>query len=285
MGGLWKKMPITFWTFVIGTLALMGVPPFAGFWSKDEIITVAYHEGNYLVWAAALATAGLTAFYMTRALYLTFFGEYRGHAHPHESPRVMVVPLVLLAVPSLLIGFAGAPHLDLGFVEFDGAFGDWVFFGGHVTEAFNAGFALISVIAVGAGAFVSLRLYARYKERDPLRALGPAYTAMENRFYVDAFYMRAIVRPVQYTLSAAIWWIDRNIVDGIVNGLGLLTRGVAVVVAWFDRAVVDGIVNRVGQGAGEAGGALRHLQSGNVQRYAVALFVGVVALTVIFTQL
>ena len=284
MGGLRKTMPLTYWTFLIGTLALMGVPPFAGFWSKDEIITVAWREGEYLIWGAALLTAGLTAFYMIRALLLTFHGEYRGHAHPHESPRVMTVALVILAIPSIVVGFVGAPNLDLGFVEFNGAFGDWVFFREHVTEDFSIGYALVSLVAVGIGAALSLALYRGWRAKDPLTRLGPVYTALQRRLYIDELYMRGIVRPVQYSLAAAVNWTNTYVLDGIVNGAAALTRGLAQVVAWFDRTVIDGAVNTIGRGAGESGGLLRYLQSGNVQRYAVFLFVGVVALAIVVTR-
>ncbi|MGH2658286.1 MAG: NADH-quinone oxidoreductase subunit L, partial [Actinomycetota bacterium] len=111
MGGLRKPMPITFWTFVIGAAALAGIPPLAGFWSKDEIITTAFRTGNYGLWTVTLLTAVITAFYMTRAVLLTFSGEYRGHAHPHESPAVMTAPLVVLAAGSAVVGFLGAPQL------------------------------------------------------------------------------------------------------------------------------------------------------------------------------
>jgi NADH-quinone oxidoreductase subunit L len=284
MGGLRKHMPVTFWTFIIGTAALIGFVPFAGFWSKDDIIAIAFREGNWLVFGAGALTAVLTAFYMTRATILTFFGEYRGHAHPHESPRIMTIPLVVLAIPSILIGFLGAPQLNLGIVNFNGAFGDWVFSVRPEIEPFSFPFLVFSLVAVVLGFYGAYRLYAPYRERDPLVSLGPVHTALENRLYVDDFYLRGIVRPVQYSLSAAVAWGDKNVIDALVNGVALLTRGLAQVVTVLDNRVIDGAVNEVGEAAGETGGLLRYLQSGNVQRYMVFLFVGIVALAVIFTS-
>jgi NADH-quinone oxidoreductase subunit L len=280
MGGLRKSMPVTFVLFLIGTAALMGVPPFAGFWSKDEIIAVAFRDGNWLVFASAAVTAALTAFYMTRAVLLTFFGDYRGHGHPHESPAWMIAPMAVLALPSVVIGFLGAPE----FLGFNGAFGDWVFFREPEPEIFSVPFALFSIALVLVGLGLAYLLYRTYRERDPLRSLGGIYTALDRRLYIDDFYLRGIVRPVQYALSSAVAWADRTIIDGAVNGSALVTRGVSLVVNLFDRDVIDGAANSIGNTTGEAGGLLRYLQSGNVQRYMVFLFVGIIALTLIFTN-
>jgi NADH-quinone oxidoreductase subunit L len=279
MGGLRKTMPWTFAVFLIGTAALMGVPPFAGYWSKDEIIAVAFREENWFVFGAAATTAALTAFYMMRALLLTFFGEYRGHGHPHESVAWMTAPMVVLAVPAALLGFVGAPEL----LGFNGAFGDWVFSHEPEIGIFSVPFLLLSITLVTIGAGVAYLMYRVYRERDPLRSLGAVYTALERRLYIDDFYLRGIVRPVQYGLSSAISWVDRNVVDGIVNGAALAVRGLAMAVNLFDREVIDGTANGIGAGAGETGGLLRYLQSGNVQRYLVFLFAGIIALTLVFT--
>jgi NADH-quinone oxidoreductase subunit L len=279
MGGLRKSMPLTFAVFLIGTLALMGVFPFAGFWSKDEIIAIAFREQNWWVFASAAVTAALTAFYMTRAVLLTFFGEYRGHGHPHESPAWMIVPMAVLAVPSALIGFLGAPQ----FLGFNGAFADWVFFREPEAAIFSVPFALFSTALVLVGAGLSYLLYSEYRATDPLASLGGIYTALENRLYIDDAYMRGIVRPVQYSVAALVFWLDRMVIDGAVNGAAALARGFSGVVNRFDGTVIDGAANELGHAAGETGGLLRRLQSGNVQRYAVFLFVGVLALAIIFT--
>jgi NADH-quinone oxidoreductase subunit L len=248
MGGLRKVLPVTFWTFLIGAAALSGIPPLAGFWSKDEIISTAFKTGHYWVFAATLGTAVLTAFYMTRAVLLTFFGAFRGEGHPHESPAVMTGPMVVLAGLSVVAGFLGPTHL----------FADWVHFGAIVREPVDYGFAAVSLVGALLGIAVGYRLYARWRERDPLTQLGPAYTFIERKYYLDDVYLRGVVRPIQYQAAAGIDAVDRRVVDGAVNGVGL--------------------------GARTAGGVLRYLQSGSVQRYAAILVVGVIILALVFTR-
>jgi len=278
MGGLRRPLSTTFWTFLIGSAALAGIPPLAGFWSKDEIIAEAFRESHEIVWAVAILTAMLTAFYMTRALWLTFFGEYRGQGHPHESPRVMTVPLVILAALSVVAGFFGAPFVEGGFREL-------VQLG---EEAHIAGFdfalAGLSVGLALVGVLVGTALYRTYRERDPLRSLGPIYTLLERKYYLDDIYLRGIVRPIQYSVSRFIYWTNQRILDGVVNGFARMTRGFGTGTDAVDRHLVDGAVNRIAIGTGWTGGLLRYIQSGNVQRYAVILFAGVAILAVIFTR-
>ncbi|HEX6208179.1 MAG TPA: NADH-quinone oxidoreductase subunit L, partial [Actinomycetota bacterium] len=279
MGGLRRHMPWTFWTFVIGAVALAGIPPLAGFWSKDEIITAAYAEGQIGLWIVALITAALTAFYMTRAVLLTFFGRPRHseEVHPHESPPVMVGPLAVLAGLSLVIGFVNAP--------FVGWFSDWVFVHEpHHAEFsfFNAGLSLL--IALGAIA-LGVALYGRYREREPLRRLGPVYAFAERKYFLDDIYMGGIVEPVKGPIARGVYWTNQHILDGLVNAAGWIARKLGRGTEAVDRNVVDGIVNRVGVGTGWTGGLLRYVQSGNVQRYAIVLFAGVAILAVIFTRI
>jgi NADH-quinone oxidoreductase subunit L len=248
MGGLRKRMPLTFWVFLIGAAALSGIPPLAGFWSKDEIISEAFKTHTYWLFAVTLGTAVLTAFYMTRAVLLTFFGEYRGHAEPHEAPLSMAAPMVLLAALACVVGFLGPTHV----------FVDWVHFGAVEHVPVDYGFAAISLLGAAAGIAVGYGLYRRWRDPDPLRSLGPAYTFIERKYYLDDIYERGVVRSIQYPLADAVDAVDRTVVDGAVNGLALTTRGL--------------------------GGILRYLQSGSVQRYAVFLFAGVVILAVIFTR-
>jgi NADH-quinone oxidoreductase subunit L len=276
MGGLRKDMPVTFWTFVIGAAALSGIPPLAGFWSKDEIISTAFSTGHYWVWGVALITAILTAFYMTRAVLLTFFGDYRGSAHAHEMPRVMTVPLMVLAGLSLVAGLVNAPGIGL--------FSEWVHFGAGEHEPFNLGMAAVSILGALAGIVVGYRLYARWRERDPVRALGPVYTVLDRKYYLDDIYLGGVVRPTQYKLSAAVDWSNRVILDGIVHAFAWFTRLFSRITDAVDRQLVDGAVNTVAIGTGWTGGLLRYIQSGNVQRYAVLLFAGVTILAVVFTR-
>jgi NADH-quinone oxidoreductase subunit L len=278
MGGLRKAMPWTFWTFLIGSLALAGVPPLAGFWSKDELLVVA-SEGHPVLFVVLLATALLTAFYMTRAVILTFLGDYRGHGHPHESPISMTGVLAVLAGASLTVGVLGAP-------QFGAVFGQWVFFEELEEAVFHPDIALLSVAAAVIGIGLGWLAYRRVREpaMDPMLRMGPATTLLENRYYIDAFYMRAIVLPIRDKVSAAVYWTNQHILDAVVNGAAKLTVGFSRGVAWVDRNVIDGAVNASAAVMGFFGGLLRYLQSGNVQRYAAFLFTGVVVLAIIFTR-
>ncbi len=276
MGGLRKHMPRTFWTFLIGSAALAGIPPLAGFWSKDEIISTAFAEHSYGLWAIALITAVLTAFYMTRVVLLTFFGEYRGKAHPHESPLTMTGPLVLLAGLSCVAGFLGAPQLK-------GVFADWVHFGPLVHEPFQYGFAAVSLVGAAAGVLVGYRLYAGWRERDPVAHLGPLYTLLQHNYYLDDVYMKGIINPIKGPIARGVNWTNQNVLDGVVNGAAWMVRKLGLGVNAVDRNVIDGAVNGAGFAAGLTGRGLRHVQGGNVQRYAIFLFVGVAALTIFIT--
>jgi NADH-quinone oxidoreductase subunit L len=278
MGGLRKRMPITFWTFLIGSLALAGVPPLAGFWSKDELLVVANEGGHDVMFVVLLLTALLTAFYMTRAVLMTFFGEFRGHGEPHEGPRTMTGVLVALATVTVFVGLLGAPQLGA-------PFGTWVFFHEIEEALFVPWIAVASTLAALLGIAVGYRLYHTYRERDPVRSLGPAYTVLTNKYYLDDLYWKGIVRPVRDDLSAGVYWNDRHIIDGVVNGAAAFTKTLGNGVNWFDQKVIDGAVNGLANLAGFTGGLLRYIQSGNVQRYAAFLFAGVVVLAVIFTRI
>ena len=248
MGGLRKRMPVTFVTFLIASAALAGIPPLAGFWSKDEIITTAFKQHDWALWGVAFVTAIITAFYMMRAVLLTFFGEYRGAGQPHESPSVMLAPMVLLAFLSVVAGFLGPTHL----------FADWVHFGPRIREPFDYGFAAVSIVGALAGLAVGYRLYSRWQEREPLMRLGPAYTFVERKYLLDDLYLRGIVKPIQYPLAHDVDTVDRTVVDGAVNGAGALARGL--------------------------GAGLKYLQSGSVQRYAALLVLGVFALVFVVAR-
>lgn len=278
MGGLRKKMPITFWTFLIGSLALAGVPPLAGFWSKDELLVVAWHSDKQWLFYVLLITAVCTAFYMTRTVLMTFFGEYRGHAeHVHESSRSMTGVLVALAGATCFVGLLGSPQLGTWFA-------DWV--EGHPVDGEFVGWiAALSVVAGLGGIAAGYALYKKWREPDPVLKLGLAYTVLDNKYYLDDVYMKGVVLPVRDKLSAFVMWINKWILDGIVNGAARLARGLAVAVYWFDQRFVDGVVNLAGETAEESGAALRTMQSGRLQRYALLLFAGVAVLTIAMTAL
>ena len=277
MGGLRRRLPITFWTFLIGSLALSGVPPLAGFWSKDELLVVAEHEGHPVLFVVLLVTALLTAFYMTRAVLMTFYGEYRGHGEPHEAPRSMTGVLVALASVTVVAGLVGSPQLGA-------VFGKWVYFRELEEALFVPWVAVLSTLAALGGILIGYALYRDYRARDPLRSLG-AYTLVANKFYLDDIYWNGIVRPTRDDLSAGVYRFDQKVLDGIVNGTATFTKAVSSGVNWFDLKVIDGAVNGLANIAGFTGGLLRYIQSGNVQRYAVFLFTGVVVLAVIFTKI
>ena len=276
MGGLRSSMKVTFATFLIGSAALAGIPPFAGFFSKDEIILAAKESGHVWLSVVLIVGAVLTAFYTTRMVLKTFFGEYRGHAHPHESPSVMTGPLVFLAAATCTVGL-------LGFAPTGAPFLDWVFFGPAPHEAiFDSTVAVLSIAAVVVGLVLGFLVYRRYAERDPITKLGPVYTLLEHKYYLDDVYWYGIIRPVRDNVSAAVYWVNQNVLDGIVNGAAATARGFSRLTMWFDRNVIDGAVNGMANLTGESGGLLKYLQSGNVQWYAVGLFAGAFLLTAVF---
>ena len=200
MGGLKDDMPVTFWTFLIGSAALAGVFPLAGFWSKDELLVGAWEHRPWLFFVL-LTVAVMTAFYMTRCVLLTFFGRYRGEAHPHESPPVMTGPLVALAGASVVVGFLGAPQLGA-------VFGDWVYFEHPHDADFVFWVAIVGTLAAAAGILGGYRLYRERRERDPLMAFPRAWNVLQHRYYIDDFYMRDIVLPIRDRASAWVNWIE-----------------------------------------------------------------------------
>jgi NADH-quinone oxidoreductase subunit L len=278
MGGLRKVMPVTFVTFLIGSLALGGVPPFAGFFSKDEIILAARNAHDSWLAVVLLVGAVITAFYTTRMVLLTFFGDYRGEAHPHESPRVMTTPLIVLAGATCVVGL-------LGFAPVGAPFLDWVYFGGEPLEAvFSPAVALISIAAVAIGIWGGYTVYKRWRTPDPVTRLGGVYTLLEHKYYLDDIYWNGIVKPIRDPIAAGVYWTNQHVIDGVVNGTATLAYAFSALAAWFDRTVIDGVVNGAGTIAALFGRGLRTVQTGKVQWYAVGLFVGVILLTFVVTR-
>ena len=284
MGGLKKIMPTTYWTFLVGTLALSGIPPFAGFWSKDEILTEAFHnpEGlnvifTYGIYGVGLLTAFLTAFYMSRAFHLVFEGSYRGKGRPHESPPAMKYPLVALASLSIVVGFIGIPGWQSGF-------GAWTAVGGnmHVPSA-DMLLIVISVAVAVAGIGLGRKIYMPAPAREPMEKLGWFYTLLINKYYLDAFYWKAIVKPVRDSVSKAMYWLNQNVLDGAVNGAAYTAKALGRgLYDGVDQKVIDGAVNGLGIGAKKAASVRKVIQSGDVQRYAAALFGGVAIFALLF---
>lgn len=279
MGGLRKHMPTTFWTFMIGSVALAGIFPLAGFWSKDEILLGASENGFPLMLVVGLIGAFMTAAYMTRACYLIFAGEYRGHGHPHESPPSMVWPLRILAVPAVLAGLLNAPGIELfhGWVEFEVP-GVEPFLHAH---DFNPGLALGSLAVALLGIAVASAYYFRgalvgLSDRLPVLKIG--HRVLVNKYYLDDLFL-AIIRGIQYPIARAAYWVNQNVLDGVINGVGKGAQRTAhVVYDVIDQRVIDGAVNGAGLSAEEGGSILRLIQTGRVQQYAALLFGAVAVL-------
>ncbi|MCJ7726356.1 MAG: NADH-quinone oxidoreductase subunit L [Acidimicrobiia bacterium] len=291
MGGLRKFMPGTYKTFLIGSIALAGIFPLAGFWSKDEILASLSHDAGHGGGAAAtavlvLAIAGafITAFYMTRAVYLTFFGEYKGDGHPHESPRVMVYPLWGLAGLAMVAGFVNIPGVYT-------AFTGWLASRIHVmgdqhAESLNWTLALIGTAVALAGIAAGTRLFrkdaATQQERDRFR-IPVLYPLLEHKYYFDDLYMKGIVGPTKGPIARFVVWTNQVIIDGVVHAFAAVARIASrFVYGWADQRGIDLAINAAAAGAGQAGEVVRKAQTGKVQQYAGALFAGAVLLVVGF---
>ncbi len=259
MGGLRSKLPVTFITMLIGTFAIAGLPPFSGFFSKDEILAHVY-EHNKLMWAIGVLTALLTAFYMFRMLFLTFYGNYRGAAHQpedhiHESPKSMTIPLIILAVLSGIGGFIGIPH-SLGgqhllskwlspVIQHHAAAPD------HATEYMLMGITVVGVLISTAIA------YSKYISKNHVPVpdeaeRSPLAKWSYNKFYIDELYDLLIRRPLDALSGFFYNIVDSKVIDGIVNGLGWTTN--------------------------EASKGLRLIQTGNVGFYILMMVVGIISM-------
>ncbi|MHB1041504.1 MAG: NADH-quinone oxidoreductase subunit L [Eubacteriales bacterium] len=249
-GGLKKKMPITFITFVIGGLAIAGIPPFAGFWSKDEILSVTLHSGHYVLFAMAAFTAFLTAFYMWRMIFLVFWRDENPELHPHESPLLMTGPLMVLALLATVGGLVGTPWANF--------WGEWIKFG-HAAHEAAPDYMVMGGSVVLAVAGISLAYYIYVKNihlADQLaNRFRAIHTVLYNKYYVDELYL----------------WFNHTFIDGAAKLLYL-----------FDIYVVDGvIINGIGAITRESGGGLRIFQTGRLQNYALVFFLGVLAVAVV----
>jgi len=258
MGGLRKAMPITFITFLAGTLALAGIPPFAGFFSKDEILVAAYHQLP-LAFYLALPAVFLTAFYMFRLCFKIFPGEVKGH--PHESPLLMTAPLMVLALFSVGFGFFNPFHGE----EAAGA--------SFFVMAVSVALALLGILA--AWLVYGLKIVSL----DGLKN-NFVYKTIAAKFYLDEFYVYAVGVPVAY-ISRILSQFDKIIIDGLVNLIGTLTWIFAAVSRLFDVYIVDGLVNLSGWLTSSAAGSLRRLQTGLVQNYLLFVVIGIVTILAI----
>nr|MBO2503403.1 NADH-quinone oxidoreductase subunit L [Thermoanaerobacterales bacterium] len=305
MGGLRRWMPQTYKTFLISTGALIGIFPLAGFWSKDEILAGASQlggEGGYKAFlVVGLIGALMTAAYMTRCVYLTFFGEYRGHGEPHESGPRITVPLWILAGLAVVAGFANIPDSGalsfvpegaaLRFEHFFEPKGPYFPVEGFSHPSFSLGIALVSTVIAALGIGASYLWYWRgvgvhgITRRNALARAG--YRFLENKYYFDHLYTGVIAGGTKGPIARAAYWVNQNVIDGIVNGAGRAATVVGrFVYQRIDQQVVDGAVNSSAEVANTTGQVFRQLTSGKVQQYgallfgAAALFAGAIILFV-----
>ncbi len=244
MGGLRRAVPITCWTLFCASLAISGFPYTSGFFSKDEILVGAYYSAPWIFWVGVI-TAGMTAFYVFRAWFMTFFGEYRGQAHhPHESPPAMTVPLVVLALLSLGGGFINIPKwLDPLFPPTKQVAENWLMY-----------------VASASGLFGIFLAWLMYVARPALPqqiadSLGGFYRLVYNKYLVDEIYAATVVEPVVEGSRTVLWrGVDVGVIDGLVNGVGARSKGI--------------------------GGVLKRMQAGNVRTYAAWVVFGCVLLLI-----
>ena len=291
MGGLKDKMPYTFWTFLISTLAIAGIPPLAGFFSKDEILWKTFSSGHQGLWLIGFIGAGLTAFYMFRQVFMVFFGENRADHHTqqhlHESPPVMTSPLIVLAAGAAFAGLLGVPHALGG----SNLFEQWlepVFAGGHghaahgvahhAVEPIEYVLMLASIgIAIVGIALAYLMYYRKTLSPDIFSSAagGVLHRIVYNKYYIDEIYQATFVR-----LTLALSWLgvsfDRYVVDFIVDGAAKLTAFIAQLNGWFDNLVIDGAVNAIADATFAIGNRLRQVQTGSINVYLYVI-VGAVA--------
>jgi NADH-quinone oxidoreductase subunit L len=238
MGGLRSKIPLTFYTLLCAGVAIAGIPPFSGYYSKDAILVAAYQHAPWMFYVGVI-TAGMTAFYVFRALFLTFFGEYKGDAHPHESPISMTGPLLVLAVLSLGGGYYfNIPHYLQSMFQ-TGEEGSVLFL-----QAISVGVAVFGIAAAG-------HLYlGKNNMADSLaRTFKYTYEIVYHKYFVDEMYDAAVVRPTLGISRVVLWkGIDNGLVDGLVNGIGHQTRNM--------------------------GNLLRRAQSGSIRSYAAWVVFG-----------
>ncbi len=278
MGGLRKRMRTTWIVYFIGSLALMGIFPLAGFWSKDEILLAASQQDNKLIIVLLIVGAVLTAFYMTRQLIMVFHGppKTEAAAHAEESPKIMTVPLMVLAFFSIFAGFLNAPPLGLT------PLATWLE-GAEVHPEFNFVLAGLTLLLAGGAIVVAMIIYRPGAQKagvdDPLRKLGFVFAALNKKYGIDELYGLLFVRPfirLSQFLADVIdwrfwhdWFHERAIRDTFLKITDFLANPI-------DKLVIDGAVNGTGRLVAWASGGLRKVQTGYVRQYALVMLTGVV---------
>jgi NADH-quinone oxidoreductase subunit L len=302
MGGLSLKIKTTFWTFLIATLAIAGVPFLAGFFSKDAILAAVF-EAHFesapwlarALWAAALFTAGLTAFYMFRLVSMTFFGTFRGsreaEEHVHESPRSMTVPLVILAFLSVVGGYVGVPLVHGGDKIGQLLSPILLPLAGTAAEAHHSPASLelllmaASVAVATGGLLLAFFWYAKGNGAVPaaLAAKWPGvYRAVANKYYVDEVYDAVFVDGMAKGGGSLLWDFDAAFVDGAVNGLRNGTVAFSWIASFFDQYVVDGLVNGVANTLQAGFRLFRRAETGRVQNYALVMGGGLFCIVAVY---
>ncbi len=309
MGGLRKYMPKTFWTFVIASGALAGIPPLAGFWSKDEILVGAGvwpgTGGNgtyYIPFIFGMIAAAMTAGYMTRVIWLTFFGQYRGHAHPHESGPRITVPLIILAVGAVFAGFLNVPkQLPILGSRIGLTFEHWVEPAGiksfpkiaHGVPSFS-----LAIVATSIGLFSAFIVWSYYKRLYRIDSKATEYTDgpvannalvraghtfLVEKYYLDHLYTGIIAGATKGPLAKAAYWFNQNVLDGVINTTGKITVSAGrFVYRFIDQGAIDGLVNGSGISASGSGQLLRRIQSGKIRQYATLMFGAAATLAAVF---
>jgi NADH-quinone oxidoreductase subunit L len=297
MGGLKNKIKVTYWTMAIASLALAGIPGFAGFFSKEEILWQTWSSplGSKAIYVVGLVTALMTAFYKWRLMFMTFHGECRASEHTqkhiHESPVTMTAVLSVLAAGSIVAGWIGVQDM-FHLPEFFSSFKRWlepVFASAAAHEIAHEAahdvttewtLMILTVTISVIGIFLAYRLYVK-KPSIPeslSQSSGPLYTALLNKWYVDEIYDFLFVNGLCKGGGTVLGIFDRKVVDGGVNGAGWLTKFVSTVSIWFDTWVVDGAVRLSSFLVKLSSYPVRILQTGSVQSYALIFVLGVAAI-------
>jgi NADH-quinone oxidoreductase subunit L len=313
MGGLKKYMPKTFWTFLIASAALAGIFPFAGFWSKDEILvgTGSFPDtdgtGTYhFMLIMGMLGAAMTAAYMTRVIYLTFFGEFRGHGHPHEAGARITVPLQILAFMAVVAGFFNLPDgfklvpesWQLRFEHYVEPVGSYFPAVTHAKPSVLLAILSLAVALGGAGLayayyFGAVARRSRVERRQLTElpnglttTFAPAkafHTFLVNKYYLDRLYTDFIVGSIKGPIARAAYWFNQKGIDGLVDTVGTTSvKAGQGVYKYIDQKSIDGALNGAGFLSEQSGEELRRMQTGRVQQYAALLFGGATLLAGIF---
>ncbi|MBU0984051.1 MAG: NADH-quinone oxidoreductase subunit L [candidate division Zixibacteria bacterium] len=270
MGGLWKKMKITAPAFCIASLSIAGIPPLAGFFSKDEI--VASTHGHPVFYVLTLAVAFMTAFYMWRLCFLTFFGKPRDehrYEHAHESPKSMSYPLAFLSLLAIGAGWVGIPGLP--------GIGEFAFHAEpYHTHVDVLGMLIATTVGLSGIILAYFVFYKKAIDADKVaERFRPIHTFLLNKWYFDELYDLILIRPIM-AIGRFLWTFDARVVDGIVNGAAWLTMLWSDAKMWFDKWIIDGAVNGAGWIVRKSAAGMRYMQAGQVQFYALFVLLMIV---------